>query len=457
MSDTSLGRKNKYYDQSDQNPELMDTSKFQQEKQQQQNQDQSSYRPQIQSQNLGYQQQIEQKWNDRATPYTFTVSNMPKISCFNHQGQTFTNFCKCRECFLPLCPECVKEHVYEHSEFKSYPKLECLENILNDVHKEVCQQGIIQQGINKVNQLVFAQTDISNSISQAYLYIQETVQKLKEAKQRILNIVEQYFHALEIELENQQNKNYDNFYNDGNSFNDVLNARLASHVNFLEKLKQPDCMYSLLPYLLSTTKEDNELYLKTAQQFSSRFKEASSLITFDSIKSSQLSAQIAQIVNVFHKDLPEFLDIHKLASPEIIQTKVLNVKSQNLQVSQINPYQNSKIQQNIVIPEKIEPLIKQQLPKLEQSYGYQQQQKVPLQQVPNQQIQNSLFNTSYTQQGYGQQNYRQQQPFQQAQLNQINKFQGYPQTPQTQPFVQPNYQNFNPQFSNQGYQSLRYY
>lgn len=30
-----------------------------------------------------------------------------------------------------------------------------------------------------------------------------------------------------------------------------------------------------------------------------------------------------------HKDLPEFLDIHKLASPEIISSKVLTVKSQN--------------------------------------------------------------------------------------------------------------------------------
>ncbi|CAD8141943.1 unnamed protein product [Paramecium octaurelia] len=434
MSETSLGQKNALYNQQDYEPELMESSRFQQEKQQEKQQNQQQQNPQ-------YQQQDEYNQQDRTTPFTFTVQNMPKINCFNHQGQTFTNFCKCRECLLPLCPECVKEHVYEHSEYKSYPKLECLENILTDVHKEVCQQA---------NQLVHAYLDIQKSISQAYSYTQETVQKLKEAKNRILNIVEQYFHALEIELENKQRKNFDNFDRDGKSFSQVLNARWISHVNFLDKLKQPDCMYSLLPYLLSTTIEDNLQYLQTAQQFSSRFKEAQSLITFDSIESSNLSQQIAQIVNVVHKDLPEFLDIHKLATPEIISSRVLTVKSQNAQLSQ----QTSRVQEQIQLNQLKE---KSELPKmyrqpgLELPYGYQQQQKMPLQQVPTQQVQNPLFYSGYPQQVYG------QQPFKQAQLISPNKYQGYSQTLQPYQQLQAAYPNFNTQFSNQGYSSQRYY
>ncbi|CAD8052140.1 unnamed protein product [Paramecium sonneborni] len=442
MSETSLGQRNNFQDQQDYVPQLMESSRFQQEKQQQQNEQQTIFNSQVQNQNPEYsQQQNENKQIDRTAPFIFTTQNMPKINCFNHQGQTFTNFCKCKECLLPLCPECMKEHVYEHSQFRSYPQLECLENILTNVHQEVCQQA---------KQLVFAFMDIKQSTTQALSYTQETVQKLKEAKQRILNIVEQYFNALEIELENKQKKNFENFDHDGQAFISVLEERWRSHVNFLEKLKQPDCMYSLLPYLLSTTKEDNELYFKTAQVFSSRFKEASSIINFDTVKSSQLSTQIAQIVNVIHRDLPEFLDIHKLASPEIIQTKVLTVKSQNLQVSQINPYQNSKIQDNMILKEKIQPSIVQQQTGLEQSYGYQQQLKVPMQYVPNQQIQNPIFYNGSPQQSYG------QQPFKQSQLIQTKQFQGHPQTIQS--YIQPNYSNFNPQFSkNQGHSSQRYY
>ncbi|CAK90754.1 unnamed protein product (macronuclear) [Paramecium tetraurelia] len=438
MSETSLGQKNALYNQQDYEPELMESSRFQQEKQLEKQQNQQSIFQQ--QQNPQYQQHHEDNLQDRTTPFTFTVQNMPKINCFNHQGQTFTNFCKCRECLLPLCPECVKEHVYEHSEYRSYPKLECLENILTDVHKEVCQQA---------NQLVYAYLDIQKSISQALSYTQETVQKLKEAKNRILNIVEQYFHALEIELENKQRKNFDNFDRDGKSFTQVLNARFISHINFLDKLKQPDCMYSLLPYLLSTTKEDNLQYIETAQSFSSRFKEAQSQINFDSIESSNLSQQIAQIVNVVHKDLPEFLDIHKLATPEIISNRVLTVKSQNSQL----PQQTSRIQEQIQLnqlKEKPEPPKMQQQPGLELSYGYQQQQKMPLQQVPIQQVQNPSFYSGYPQQ---QQQVYGQQPFKQAQLISPNKYQGYSQTLQPYQQLQAAYPNFNTQFSNQAYSS----
>ncbi|CAD8043612.1 unnamed protein product [Paramecium primaurelia] len=447
MSETSLGNKNNNYDEQYYEPGLMESSKFQYEKQleqqQRQNQQLSSFVPPNQYYNGDYIQQEEQKPLNRTYPFVFTAQNMPKINCFNHQGQTFTNFCKCKECILPLCPECVKEHVYEHSQFNSYPKLECLENILTDVHQEVCQQA---------NQLACAKQDIEKSQTQASAYTQETVQKLKEAKQRILQIVEQYFHSLEIELNNRQKKNLDNFNRDGKSLIDILDARFKSHQNFLDKLQKPDCMYSLLPYLLSTTKEDNYQCLQTAQYYCSRFKEASSIITFDSIKSSQLSLQIAQIVNVIHKDLPEFLDIHKLASPEIIQSQALTVKSQNCQVSQINSYQNSKIQENIQVKQQHESLIIQQQPGLEQSYGYQQIQKLPLQQVPNQQIQNPLIYNGNLQQIYGQ-----QQPFKQTQLIQNNKYQGYPQMLQPYQSIQSTYPNLNAQYINQGYTSQRYY
>lgn len=53
----------------------------------------------------------------------------------------------------------------------------------------------------------------------------------------------------------------------------------------MDRLKQSECMYSLLPYLISPPHKDNEEYIKTSFEFSNKFKEASSIINFDSYKS----------------------------------------------------------------------------------------------------------------------------------------------------------------------------
>lgn len=53
----------------------------------------------------------------------------------------------------------------------------------------------------------------------------------------------------------------------------------------MDRLKQSECMYSLLPYLISPPHKDNEEYIKISLEFSNKFKEASSIINFDSYKS----------------------------------------------------------------------------------------------------------------------------------------------------------------------------
>lgn len=66
--------------------------------------------------------------------FTFDAYKMPKINCFYHKGQTITNFCCSPQCLIPLCPICVPLHAQEHSQDGTFPKLECLELILNDIY-----------------------------------------------------------------------------------------------------------------------------------------------------------------------------------------------------------------------------------------------------------------------------------------------------------------------------------
>ncbi|CAK72205.1 unnamed protein product (macronuclear) [Paramecium tetraurelia] len=372
----------------------------------------------------------EQKSIGILNPYVFTSYNMPKINCYNHFGQTITNFCKTQECRLPLCPECVKEHVNEHSEFKTYPKLECLENILTQVHSDICQQA---------NQITHAQYGIEKSVAQAYAQTTFTVEKLKEAKKRILNVIEQYFDTLENELENKQKKNYENFKRDADALLKALKARNGAYLNFLDKLQQPECMYSLLPYLASPSQEDNQQYLQIANKFTSRFKEVQSEITFDSFKSAQLSSRLSEIVGVIHQDLTEYLDIHKLAPPEIVKSKALTLKSQNNQIQKkaSSPQQRQRnLSKTYQLQENKDKEIIKVNPnqnQIEQTVRYQQinPQSIQIQQYQSPSNFNSL-NQNYPQQftqqqpqyysnqpqysaqlPYNQQRYQQQVPYQQ--------------------------------------------
>ncbi|CAD8046302.1 unnamed protein product [Paramecium primaurelia] len=383
----------------------------------------------------------EQKSGGNLNPFVFTSYNMPKINCYNHLGQTITNFCQSKECRLPLCPECVKEHVNEHSQFKTYPKLECLENILTQVHSDICQQA---------NQINNALQNIQKSKAQAYSQKAYTVEKLKEAKKRILNIIEQYFDTLENELENKQKKNYENFKRDADALIGALKARQGAYINFLDKLQQPECMYSLLPYLASPSYEDNQQYIQVANKFTTRFKEVQSEITFDQYKSVQLSSHLSEIVGVIHQDLTEYLDMHKLAPPEIVKSKALTLKSQNNQLQkktqspnqkQINQSKTHLIQEN-----NDQEIIKHNpnQNQLEQTIRYQQinPQSIQIQQHQSPSNFNSL-NQIYPQQltqqqpqyysnqpqysvqyPYNQQRYQQQVPYQQYQ-NTINSMQKY--------------------------------
>jgi len=43
---------------------------------------------------------------------------------------------------LPLCPQCVEEHIIKHRMEKTPNKIECLENVLNTVYKDVVQESL---------------------------------------------------------------------------------------------------------------------------------------------------------------------------------------------------------------------------------------------------------------------------------------------------------------------------
>lgn len=62
---------------------------------------------------------------------------LPRLSCAFHPEEQLTNFCKSKECLLPLCPICVSIHVAEHANLKTLPDLQHINDSIRDLHSNL--------------------------------------------------------------------------------------------------------------------------------------------------------------------------------------------------------------------------------------------------------------------------------------------------------------------------------
>ncbi|CAK70779.1 unnamed protein product (macronuclear) [Paramecium tetraurelia] len=242
----------------------------------------------------------------------FNTHNIPRINCYNHQGYNYTNFCQLEGCCFPLCPECIPQHVQEHFESQSKPKLDSLENVLNKIQLTVH---------NEANKLASCFQNITNSVLMADQMNMQCIKLLNEKKERIIKIIEQHFNSLLIDVQGKHIKNIENYKRDAQFFKQVIQDRWNSHVELLDNLKNQDCMRPLIRFLKSKTLQENEQYFLQAQEFTERYALHQTKVSFDSEKSSQLGGFISEFLKVVNYDLPEYLNIHKLAPPEITTSK----------------------------------------------------------------------------------------------------------------------------------------
>ena len=49
----------------------------------------------------------------------FVINKMKDYFCAYHNTQFITNFCRCSQCLLPVCPTCIRLHSEEHSLLKT--------------------------------------------------------------------------------------------------------------------------------------------------------------------------------------------------------------------------------------------------------------------------------------------------------------------------------------------------
>ena len=70
-------------------------------------------------------------------PHDLSSPSLPKIKCAFHPEELLTNFCKAKECFLPLCPSCITIHISEHITMKTTPIIENISDSIRTLHQQL--------------------------------------------------------------------------------------------------------------------------------------------------------------------------------------------------------------------------------------------------------------------------------------------------------------------------------
>ncbi|CAD8064991.1 unnamed protein product [Paramecium primaurelia] len=240
--------------------------------------------------------------------FVYDGFNTPKIPCLYHKGNILTNFCSCIQCLLPLCPQCVEEHIIKHRDEKTQNKIECLENVLNTVYKDVVQE---------TNFFAKSYLDLENNVVRMAGANNITIDKLNKIQERIIKVVEQFFKSLINDVENKQKKNQQNQEKDADQLKQLVKERWSSHITFLETLNSVNSMTSVIQYFGTTLLEDNQTYFNILDEYSNRFEQVSSDIIFYQEKAIEIAAHLSHIIKIRHNDVPEFIKIHTLPNPKI--------------------------------------------------------------------------------------------------------------------------------------------
>lgn len=107
-----------------------------------------------------------------------------KSKCLYHKDLDLTNFCQDQNCQMPLCPDCMKDHLMKHQNDKTYPNIERIENVIKEsiylVDKLSANFKLDLENLENLNQ----------SKSQKFSTYS---QKIKKAQEKIHQIVDQYF------------------------------------------------------------------------------------------------------------------------------------------------------------------------------------------------------------------------------------------------------------------------
>ncbi|CAD8119555.1 unnamed protein product [Paramecium sonneborni] len=170
--------------------------------------------------------------------------------CLTHQGQSITNFCKQSACLMPLCPWCIPSHMDYHKQKGQYGELVTVDQM----HEETLE--LINTQLTNLNQAIQLLQQFKDSKTDAHGQLHT---KLSNAKQRVQQIVDQFFEELLNELDQVTKTDRTNLDVELQQMERSLNLKIQEFQGIDQKLKTSQYLKQIIQ--LQTTN-----FLQQAQQ-----------------------------------------------------------------------------------------------------------------------------------------------------------------------------------------------
>ncbi|KRX10633.1 hypothetical protein PPERSA_05453 [Pseudocohnilembus persalinus] len=187
-------------------------------------------------------------------------AKVPVIKCIYHPEQTVTNFCDSSECMHPLCPVCVAHHINEHKNYRDYAQFKTYDQVLGEVNTE----------INQFLKSLKNHKDQVSSLEEGYYRNEKNLRtQLSQAHTKAKVLLDEYFRALNSELEASIKVSKNRFENEKLRVNQRLNERAEINVNYANGLYDKEkSARSLMTYLHSDVRGKNEKFIKSLTDLS---------------------------------------------------------------------------------------------------------------------------------------------------------------------------------------------
>lgn len=231
-----------------------------------------------------------------------------KTKCNIHKDLDITNFCKELSCLLPLCPECVKNHIIEHKKENSYGDIERIETVLEDAFA----------AIDKLHNYYIADfstiENLNNLKRNAISHLEE---KITLAKKKIFTIVENYFSTFSQEAIQLLGRQQSAFFEELETSKKFLTHKMQEIEHFKSKLRNPQRFIKYITKLNSTTfYSQNFKYHKEVEQYLELMQQKLIHPIIDDSKLYSFNLELAKFLYLKNAEMYKDDELYRLIPPK---------------------------------------------------------------------------------------------------------------------------------------------
>lgn len=182
-----------------------------------------------------------------------------KARCVYHKSLELTNFCKDLNCLMPLCPECMKNHLEKHKIEQNYGDIDRIETVLEEALIVIEKLGnFYRSDLSNIDNLNRLKREAGKIIDD----------KISLAKKKIYSIIENFFTIFAKESKEIFLKQENCFFEELETSKKFLNYKMEEIEKFRKNLKDSKKFVKYIVKLNSTTfYSDNFNYHKEIEQY----------------------------------------------------------------------------------------------------------------------------------------------------------------------------------------------